>query len=126
MKFIAKLLTTAIVAVGTTFGANAGYPDRPVKLVVGFPAGQATDTVARLLAERLTQQLGQPVVVENKPGQGGSVALGKSCRHEASRSTPAPSWTPPSLAHPAPPRMQTRRATPRCAKPARASNGISA
>ncbi len=83
MKFIAKLLTTAIVAVGTTFGANAGYPDRPVKLVVGFPAGQATDTVARLLAERLTQQLGQPVVVENKPGQGGSVALAQLAKSPA-------------------------------------------
>ena len=51
---------------------------------------------------------------------------GKSCRREASRSTPAPSWTPPPSARPARRRMQTRRETPRCTRPARANNGISA
>jgi tripartite-type tricarboxylate transporter receptor subunit TctC len=56
-------------------GAQGRYPDHPVKLVVGFPAGQATDIVARLLADRLSQSMGQPFVVENRPGQGGSLAL---------------------------------------------------
>lgn len=65
---IVSFLSSAVYAQGT-------YPDRPIKLVVGFPAGQATDIVARLLADRVSRSIGQPVVVENRPGQGGSVAL---------------------------------------------------
>jgi tripartite-type tricarboxylate transporter receptor subunit TctC len=45
------------------------------KLVIGFPPGQATDSVARLLADRLGPMLGETVIVENRPGQGGSIAL---------------------------------------------------
>jgi tripartite-type tricarboxylate transporter receptor subunit TctC len=51
-----------------------GYPERPVRLVVPQAAGSATDTVARILAAELPNQLGQPVVVENKPG--GALTIG--------------------------------------------------
>lgn len=51
------------------------FPSRPIRLLVGFPPGQATDTVARLIGERLSQKLGQAVVVENRPGQGGSAVM---------------------------------------------------
>ena len=50
-----------------------GYPARPVRVVVGFAPGSATDILARVMAERFTRTLGQPFVVENKPGAGGSV-----------------------------------------------------
>ena len=50
------------------------YPTKPIKLVVGFPAGGATDTTARLIAQRMQAALGQTIVVENIGGAGGSIA----------------------------------------------------
>lgn len=54
--------------------AQAAFADRPVTLVVGFPPGNPNDTLARLVATRLSTLIGQPVVVENKPGAGGLIA----------------------------------------------------
>src|SRR5262249_41357215 len=50
------------------------YPSRPVRLVVGFPAGSAPDVLARLMGQWLSERLGQPFVIENRPGMGGNIA----------------------------------------------------
>ena len=62
----AFLLLIALCSSAT--GVAADYPDRPIKLIVPQAAGSATDNIARLLAAALTPQIGQPIVVENRPG----------------------------------------------------------
>ena len=67
-----KLLGAALCFT-LAFSAQAAYPDKPIKLVIGFPAGGPLDQHARLVTERLQSILGQPVIVDYKPGAGGSV-----------------------------------------------------
>lgn len=50
------------------------YPTRPVRLIVGFPAGGESDILARLMGQRLSERLGQPFIIENRPGAGGTIA----------------------------------------------------
>jgi tripartite-type tricarboxylate transporter receptor subunit TctC len=63
----------ALVGVGPSPAAEP-YPTRPVRLIVGFPAGGPTDIVARITAQSLSERLGQQVVVENRPGAGSNIA----------------------------------------------------
>jgi len=71
VKFIPALLL-GVLATGVH--AQTGYPDKPVRLVVGFSAGGPTDLPARFIADRLGAALGQRVIVENRPGAGGQIA----------------------------------------------------
>lgn len=70
LALCAAALTTAH---GTAQAAS--FPERPVTILVGFPPGTSTDAVARILGEKLSTRWGQPVIVENKPGVGGSLAV---------------------------------------------------
>ena len=70
-----RTLLGSLLAATLTLCANAwAQSQQPVKILVGFPAGGGTDAIARTLAERLKDELGRPVIVENKPGAGGQLA----------------------------------------------------
>jgi len=69
------LIAMGISAIASIGGASAAdYPTRPVRWVVGYPPGGATDIIARLIGQRLSERLGQPFVIENKPGAGNNIA----------------------------------------------------
>src|SRR5205814_2770385 len=69
------LIAMGISAIASIGGASAAdYPTRPVRWVVGYPPGGATDIIARLIGQRLSERLGQPFVIENEPGAGNNFA----------------------------------------------------
>jgi tripartite-type tricarboxylate transporter receptor subunit TctC len=74
MRWLTSVLALIVVTVGTSAGHAQNYPNRALRLIVPFAAGGAVDVLARLLAGKLSDQLGQTIVVENKPGAGGTLA----------------------------------------------------
>ena len=70
---------TALAGASSTASAQT-YPSRPITIVVGFAAGAATDTIGRVIAEQMKSSLGQPVIVEDVTGAGGTLAVGRVAR----------------------------------------------
>ena len=74
MKPLLPLLASLFLCLATGQAAAQSYPNKPVRVIVPFAAGAASDTIARVISERLTAGLGQPFVVENRAGAGGTIA----------------------------------------------------
>ncbi|MBK7260870.1 MAG: tripartite tricarboxylate transporter substrate binding protein [Rubrivivax sp.] len=77
-RAVAMLGTVAVVSsmlMGSTVLAQPAYPTKPIRLIVPFAAGGTTSILARLLADRMSQSIGQPIVVDNRPGAGGNVGM---------------------------------------------------
>src|SRR5207247_9275261 len=97
---IAALMLPAVALAQT-------WPQKPIKVIVPFPPGGVTDTLARITADWLTQRLGQPVVPDNRPGASGAIAAGLVARAEPdgytlfSAATPQPAIVPhgPKIPH---------------------------
>jgi tripartite-type tricarboxylate transporter receptor subunit TctC len=68
------LVLATSLAAGSATAQTAKFPDKPIKILVGFSAGGGTDVVARILAQKMSESLGQTVVVENRPGASGMIA----------------------------------------------------
>lgn len=73
-----RMLLTALLALGCAFPAAAQYPERPLTILAGFPAGGTVDIVARVLADAMKPRFAKGVVVVNKPGAGGAVAVSET------------------------------------------------
>ena len=74
MRTAARMIMFGACALCVTPGWTQGYPAKPVRIVVGFSAGSTTDLIGRVLATKMSEGLGQPVVSDNRPGAGGNIA----------------------------------------------------
>jgi tripartite-type tricarboxylate transporter receptor subunit TctC len=84
MRKLPTVMAATLLALGWTgMAAAQGYPNHPVTMIVPFPAGGATDTLARFLGEQMRAILGQPIIVENIGGAAGSIGVGRAVRSSA-------------------------------------------
>ena len=73
-KFLQVAAGAAALTVLSRAARAQAYPTRPVRIIVGFPGGSASDTTARLIGQSLSERLGQPFIVENRPGAASNIA----------------------------------------------------
>jgi tripartite-type tricarboxylate transporter receptor subunit TctC len=74
MKLRQLALAAALLAFSAAPGSAQNYPNRPIRVLVPFAAGGAVDTLARLVGLKVSESIGQPVIIENRPGAGGNLA----------------------------------------------------
>ena len=87
MKYLFKPFAFGLLAAVLCLpGHGQTYPTKTIRLVVPYPAGGATDYVARLFGERLSKSLGQPVMVDNKAGAAGNIGVAEVAKAEGSNS----------------------------------------
>ena len=84
MILAAAMTSACVVGCASIATAQGNYPERPLQLIVPFPAGGASDVVGRILAGELETRLGKPVIVINRPGGGTTIAR-QGGRHRGSR-----------------------------------------
>ena len=72
---IHRILTALLGAAALCGSAHADYPEKTVRIVVPFAPGSGSDTLMRIMAQKLTDSMGRPFIVDNKPGAGGNVGL---------------------------------------------------
>lgn len=82
LQKFALLLTLSIISLAPRFAA-AQYPDRPITMIVPFPPGGPTDSLARIIAQNLSQELGKPIVIDNRGGAGGVIATQAAANSKA-------------------------------------------
>jgi tripartite-type tricarboxylate transporter receptor subunit TctC len=82
VKLLTTTLLAAVAALSVTAAHAEDYPKHPITMIVPFAAGGTSDVIARAVAEEMGQSLGQPVVIENVAGAGGSTALARAARAE--------------------------------------------
>ena len=78
-----RLLSLIVLFLSAAVPASAEYPEKPITLIVPFAAGGPTDLIARLVAEHMTKTLGQPIIIENVPGAGGTTAARRGAQAPA-------------------------------------------
>jgi tripartite-type tricarboxylate transporter receptor subunit TctC len=85
-NFLHLAATAAALSAVSRFAWAQAYPTRPVRIIVPFPAGQASDTIARLMGQSLSERLAQPFVIENRTGAGGNIGTESVVRATRERS----------------------------------------
>jgi tripartite-type tricarboxylate transporter receptor subunit TctC len=80
MKRILTLLAATVIATGAS--AQANWPTKPIRMIVPFTAGSVTDIIGRTVAESMSKSLGQPVLIENKPGAGGTIGAAQVAKSD--------------------------------------------
>src|SRR5262249_52490250 len=83
LRRLALAALAAVMSIGAAKAQDGGYPSRPIRLIVSFAAGGGTDTLPRILAEVISEQLKGTVVVENVGGAGGSIGTGQAAKASA-------------------------------------------